>query len=78
MAEAFVLIPVGAADRGIGDFARDAAVLGFDRVTGPYAGVVHVRASADAIISLATKAGAEASTICWVRHLIQEESEGAT
>jgi hypothetical protein len=78
MAEAFVLIPGRSADSPAVDPNCGAAVLRFDQLVGPYAGVLRARGSTEAILLLATAAGSDASKICWVHHPIREGSEGAT
>jgi hypothetical protein len=77
MAEAFVLIPGRSADSPTIDLKCRPAVLRFDRLVGPYAGVLHARGSPEAILLFTTAAGCEASEICWVNHPIHEGSEGA-
>jgi hypothetical protein len=73
-----VLIPGKSADAPAIDLKCRASVLRFDRLAGPYAGMVHVRGSTGAILLLATAAGSEASEICWVHHPIHGRSEGGT
>jgi hypothetical protein len=77
-AEAFVLIPGRSVESSGADLECRAVVLRFDRLVGPYAGMVHARGSTEAILLLATAAGSKASQICWVQHPVHEGTQGAT